>query len=230
MGLRRVDQLLSSLGYCSRKEAQVLCDEQRLTVAGDIVTKASAKVESTQLQVDGEHLEFPEGLFVLLHKPQGYVCSHDDRDGRSIYELLPERWLLRDPRVNSVGRLDKDTSGALLLTDDGGLLQRLTSPKHHVDKVYHVTLDQDVTDEMVTQFAAGMIVKDGDKDEECQPARLRSTGVREAEVILREGKYHQVKRMFAAVGLLVLSLHRTHFGTWSVADLPPGEWRALSFP
>ncbi len=228
MALRRVDQLLSSLGYCSRKEAQALCDEQRLTVNGDIVTKSSTKVESTQLQLDGELLDFPEGLFVLLHKPKGYVCSHDDRDGRSIYELLPEQWLLRDPKVNSVGRLDKDTSGALLLTDDGGLLQRLTSPKHHVDKVYSVTLDGDVTDAMVAQFAAGMTVKDGDKDEECQPARLRAVGSRQAEVILREGKYHQVKRMFAAVGLLVLSLHRTHFGQWNVVDLPPGEWRGLS--
>jgi 16S rRNA pseudouridine516 synthase len=230
MSPRRLDQLLSSLGYCSRKEAQALCDDERVVSAGDIVNKASLRVEADTVMVDGEPLEFPNGLFVLLHKPKGYVCSHDDRDGHIIYELFPERWTLRDPAVNTVGRLDKDTSGALLLTDSGALLQRLTSPKHHVDKVYQVGLDGDVSQAMVEQFAAGMTVKDGDADELCQPCTLRAVGACQAEVVLREGKYHQIKRMFAAVGLHVETLHRSRFGPYSVDDLAEGEWRALEFP
>lgn len=228
MAQRRLDQLLSSLGYCSRKEAQVLCDEGAVTVGGEVLDDASKRVDPAQVQVDGEPLEFPDGLFVIFHKPTGYVCSHDSRDGARIYDVLPERWIRRDPRVTSIGRLDKDTSGLLLLTDQGALVQRLTSPKHQIDKVYVAAIDRDVTAEDVAAFAQGIALEG--EDEPCRPADLRAAGPKRAEVTIHEGKYHQVRRMFAARGMHVSALHRARFGEWTLEGLAEGEWRALPLP
>jgi 16S rRNA pseudouridine516 synthase len=225
---RRVDQLLSSLGHCSRREARGLCAEGRVTVDGVPVRSASERVEPSRVLLDGKPLDFPDGLFVMMHKPVGLVCSHDSRDGARIYDVLPHSWLHRNPRVSSVGRLDKDTSGLLLLTDVGALVQRLTSPKHHVDKVYEATLDGTPGPEVIARFAAGVKL-DGDEDE-TMPAKLEVLGERRAQVTLREGKYHQVRRMFAACGLHVVALKRTRFGPWTLGDLPEGAWRALPLP
>src|SRR4051812_36944805 len=115
--MRRLDQLLSSLGYCSRKEAQVLCDEGRVKLAGELLDEASLRVDPAQVLLDDEPLEFPDGLLVMLNKPVGMVCSHDSSEGPRVYDLLPERWQQRDPKVTTVGRLDKETSGLLLITD-----------------------------------------------------------------------------------------------------------------
>lgn len=224
---RRVDQLLSSLGYCSRREAQACCDEGRVTgPGGEVISRASERYDSTQVCLDGEPLEFPEGLYVVLHKPVGFVCSHDPRDGRLVYELLPPRWRARDPVVTTAGRLDKDTSGALLVTDDGPLVHRLTSPKFGVEKVYLATLDGPVTPELSAAFAAGVVLADG----KTAPAQLRARGPHEAEVTVHEGRYHQVRRMFVACGREVLSLHRERFGPWTLDGLEPGTWRAVPAP
>ncbi len=223
--MRRVDQLLSALGYCSRKQAQELCDDERVTVDGAPLARASTKVEPRSVRVDGEPLEFPEGLVVMLHKPVGVVCSHDDRDGRLVYELLPERWRRRDPVVTTVGRLDKDTSGLLLLTDQGPLVHRLTSPKHHVPKVYRATLDGQVSPEVATRFSQGLLLE-GD-DEPTLPASVTMVEPKVAEVTVQEGRYHQVRRMFAACGLHVQALHRVRFGEFELGSLAPGEWRSL---
>lgn len=225
---RRLDQLLSSLGYASRKEAQALCDAGRVTLGGEPLDDAGQRVDPTQVAVDGEPLEFPLGLFVLLHKPVGLVCSHDDRDGPRVYDLFPRRWLLRDPKVVTIGRLDKDTSGAVLLTDQGPLVQRLTSPKHHVDKVYLATIDAAVGAEAIAAFAAGVQLEG--EPEACAPATLEPVDATHARVTLREGKYHQVRRMFAAVGRHVSALHRERFGEWTVDGLAEGAWRALPLP
>lgn len=229
--LRRVDQLLSSLGYCSRKEAQQLCEEERLVAKGQPITKASQKVEGADVLLDGEPLDFPNGLVVMLNKPVGFVCAHDERDGRIIYELLPERWRRRDPVVTTVGRLDKDTSGLLLLTDNGALVHRLTSPKHHVDKVYLATLDSPLTAACIEAFARGILLDS--EDSKTLPAKVVA---REAasdgrgavvEVTMHEGRYHQVRRMFAACGLHVIALHRETFGEFTLGDLPVGQWREV---
>ncbi len=225
---RRIDQLLSSLGYCTRKEAQLLCDAGRVRVAGEEADDASQRVDPAGVTLDGEPLDHPDGLFAMLHKPVGYVCSHDEREGALIYELLPERWRLRDPRVTSVGRLDKETSGLVLLTDQGTLVQRLTSPRHHVDKVYVATLDGDVTPAAVEAFAKGMTLED--EDEPTLPATLRALGPKQAEVTMREGRYHQVRRMFAACGLHVSALHRVRFGEWALGELPVGKLKDLALP
>ena len=226
--MRRLDQLLSSLGYCSRKEAQVWCDEGRVTLDdGTVLDDASRRVEGTRVRLDAEPLEFADGLLVMLNKPVGVVCSHDSAEGKRVYDLVPERWLRRDPKVTTVGRLDKDTSGLLLLTDDGQLVQRLTSPRHHVEKVYVASLDRDVTQEMIDAFAKGVGLIEGTEPVLTLPATLKAVGPRQAEVTLREGKYHQVRRMFAAVGAHVEALHRTRVGQWTLGELKSGQWLPL---
>lgn len=228
--MRRLDQLLGALGYCSRKEAAALCAAGRVTVAGRAVTDASARVDGTQVQLDGAPLEFPDGLLVVLHKPVGVVCSHDPREGRRVYDLLPARWLRREPKVTTVGRLDKDTSGVLLVTDQGALVQRLTSPRRHVDKEYVATLDGEVTEDLVRAFAAGLELREGGELLRCLPATVAAAGPGKARVTLQEGKYHQVRRMFAACGRQVLALERARFGEWTLDGLAPGEWRAVPRP
>ncbi len=226
--MRRVDHLLSALGYGSRKQAQAMCDEERVTASGVVVTRANTRVDPATVQLDGEPLDFPLGLLVMLHKPVGMVCSHDDREGRLVYELLPPRWRLREPKVTTIGRLDKDTSGLLLLTDQGPLVHRLTSPKHHVPKVYRATLDAEPGPDLEGRFAAGLLLE-GD-DAPTLPARLQRVAPKVVEVTVEEGRYHQVRRMFGACGLHVEALHRLRFGEWSLGELPLGGWRALELP
>lgn len=226
-GVHRLDQILSRYGFCSRSEARRLVKTGRVLVNGEFPKAHDVKVNISAVRVDGEPVEHPDGLLVLLHKPAGYVCSHETRDGKPIYELLPERWTQRNPPVTSIGRLDKDTTGVLLITDQGQLVQRWTSPKHKVEKVYEVTVDADLKSELVALFAAGTLQLD-DEEKPCLPASLEILAPRAARLTLIEGKYHQVKRMFASQGLTVLRLHRSRFGDFEVGDLEPGRWRALN--
>lgn len=224
--MRRLDQLLSSLGYCSRREARDWLDAGRVTVGGQPASDPGQKAAEALVRVDGEPLDHPDGLLLLLHKPVGLVCSHDGREGPSVYGLLPERWRRRHPAVTSVGRLDKDTSGVLLLTDQTPLVHRLTSPRHKVPKVYRATVDRDLPAGLAELFAAGTLVLRGETTP-CAPAALRVLGPREAEVTLTEGRYHQVRRMFASQGCEVLTLHRERFGDLGLDGLPAGKWREL---
>jgi 16S rRNA pseudouridine516 synthase len=220
----RVDRLLANLGYGSRTEVQALIRSGRVTRDGSVVRDPAASVLAAGVLIDGEPLDHPDGLLVLLHKPAGYVCSHNSSEGPTVFELLPRQWLLRNPRVEAVGRLDKDTTGLLVLTDDHDLLHRLTSPKHHVEKVYEVTVDADLRPSLVEVFASGSLMLRGE-DKPCLPAALKLTGSRTAAVTITEGRYHQVKRMFAAAGAgHVVALHRTKFGDWSLGELTEGEW------
>lgn len=230
MARQRLDQLLSSLGYCSRREVRDWLRADCILYEGEPVRDAGLKVEPSKVLIDGEPPDHPEGLLLLLNKPTGLVCSHDAREGPSIYDLFPARWRQRKPVLTSVGRLDKETSGLLLVTDQSELVHRLTSPKHKVPKLYQAKLDQDLDAarqaELVASFAAGGLLLEGEKAA-CAPAQLRFTGPREAELILIEGKYHQVRRMFAAFDLTVIALHRSSFGELTLDDLKPGEFREL---
>lgn len=229
--MRRLDQLISSLGYCSRKQVQPLCDAGRLRLtSGQLLGDASLKVNPTAVELDGESLEFPTGLLVMLHKPVGLVCSHDSSEGPRVYDLLPKRWLLREPKVTTVGRLDKNTSGLLLVTDQGPLVQRLTSPKHHVDKTYVASLDGEPSPQALDSFSRGVELQEQGQRIKTLPATIRVLGKAQVEVTLHEGKYHQVRRMFSALGLEVQTLHRIRFGDWTLGDLPLGQWRELAFP
>ena len=224
--MRRLDQLLANLGYCSRREARAWVADGRVTVQGAVADDFGAKADPADVRVDGEPLDHPGGLLLLLHKPVGLVCSHDGREGPDIYSLLPERWRRRNPPVTSIGRLDKDTSGLLLLTDLSPLVHRLISPKHKVPKVYRATLDRDPAPGLAELFASGTLRLD-QEDTPCAPATLKLLAPREAELTLTEGRYHQVRRMFAATGSTVLTLHRARFGDLELGDLPAGQWREL---
>lgn len=224
--MRRLDQLLANLGYCSRREARDWVATGAVTVNGTAADDFAAKVHPAEVRVDGEPLDHPDGLLLLLHKPLGLVCSHDEREGPNIYSLLPARWRRRNPGVTSIGRLDKETSGLLLLTDQSPLVHRLTSPKHKVPKLYRARLDREVPADAIARFASGTLRLDGE-DKPCAPAELRIVAPQEATVTLIEGKYHQVRRMFAAVGVTVLALHRESFGALTLGDLVPGTWREL---
>ena len=224
--VRRIDQILANLGYCSRREARGWVEKGHVTVRGALADDPGQKAHPSDGLVDGEPLDHPEGLLLLLHKPLGLVCSHDIREGPTVYDLLPVRWRQRNPVVTSIGRLDKETSGLLLLTDQTPLVHRLTSPKHKVPKIYVATVDRDLAPDLADVFAAGNLLLEGEK-EPCAPAELRLRGPRVAEVTLTEGRYHQVRRMFAATGSTVLTLHRERFGGLDLGGLNPGQWREL---
>jgi 16S rRNA pseudouridine516 synthase len=227
MSLRRLDQLLSSLGYCTRREVSILLRDERVLLDGKPIRDASLKVNAINITVDNEPLDFPDGLLVMLHKPVGVVCTHDSSEGKRIYDFLPPRWLIRNPPVTSIGRLDKETSGLILVTDNGKLVQQMTSPKKHVEKTYVATLDREISADDIEAFKKGILLS-GD-DGISAPAILKPKNSQMAEVTIHEGKYHQVRRMFAARGIHVHQLHRESFGPFSLGDLDVGEWKALPF-
>jgi 16S rRNA pseudouridine516 synthase len=226
MSPRRLDQLLSSLGYCSRREVRDFVAERRIRIGEVLATRADLRVDPAMVTVDNEALEAPEGLLAMLHKPLGYVCTRADGEGPTIYELLPTRWLNRNPSVTSVGRLDKDTSGLLLITDQGDLVHRYTSPKSDCEKVYEATVDHDLNPALIEVFARGQVMLRGE-EKPCLPAKLEIVTPRSARLTLTEGRYHQVRRMFASQGWHVEKLHRTHFGEYDLGDLEEGKFTPL---
>jgi 16S rRNA pseudouridine516 synthase len=229
MSPRRLDQILANYGYCSRSEAKVWIRQRRVTVKGVVATAAENKATPDCVQVDGQPIEFPEGILALLHKPAGYVCSHDAGEGPTVYDLLPPQWLRRNPPVTTIGRLDKDTTGVLLLTDQGELVHQWTSPRHKVVKVYEVMLSTDLSPSLVELFAAGTLQLEGE-ERPCLPAQLEILSARAARLALTEGRYHQVKRMFASQGGEVIQLHRSRFGEFELGDLQTGQWKSLPLP
>ena len=216
---------IANLGYGSRKQVQWLFREGRVTDADGEVLYADDAVPLEAVRIDGEPLDPPPGLLLMLHKPRGVTCSTKDA-GRLVYDLLPPRYRLRDPLLSTVGRLDRDTSGLLLLTDDGQLLHRIIAPKSRLPKVYLATLAQDLRGDETALFAAGTLMLDGEKTP-LLPAELDVLDARRARLTLHEGRYHQVRRMFAAVGNHVEALHRERVGGLTLGDLPDGQWRAL---
>ncbi|MBE7565775.1 MULTISPECIES: pseudouridine synthase [Acidithiobacillus] len=221
----RLDHLLSRLGYCSRSEARDLLREGRVSVDGMPLRKAATKVDPATVQIDEEPLDHPYPLYVLYHKPLGKVCAHDDP--RAIYQDFPPRWRYRRPSFSSVGRLDRETSGVLLLTDDGDWLHRWTSPRYEIPRQYRVTLQNPLQGHEVGILASGTLLLEGEHSS-CKAAEMIPLGTTELQLTLHEGRYHEVRRMFAALDNLVLSLHREAFGPFTLDDLAPGQWRELS--
>ena len=214
---------LANLGYGSRKEVQWLFREGRITNAAGEVLYADDPLDHDDVRVDGQPLDPAPGLLLMLHKPTGYTCSTKDA-GRLVYDLLPPRFRLRQPVLSTVGRLDRDTSGLLLFTDDGQLLHRIISPKAKLPKVYVATLAEDLRGGEAALFASGTLLLEGEKAP-LLPAELEVLGARSARLTLHEGRYHQVRRMFAAAGNRVVALHRERIGGLGLDGLPPGEWR-----
>ena len=216
---------LANLGYGSRKEVQRLFREGRITNAAGEVLYADDPLDHDDVRVDAQPLDPAPGLLLMLHKPVGYTCSTKDA-GRLVYDLLPPRFRLRQPVLSTVGRLDRDTSGLLLLTDDGQLLHRIISPKARLPKLYLATLAEDLRGDEAALFASGTLLLEGEKAP-LLPAELEVLGARSARLTLHEGRYHQVRRMFAAVGNHVAALHRERIGGLALDGLPGGEWRML---
>jgi 16S rRNA pseudouridine516 synthase len=230
----RLDRLLANLGYGSRKEVQGLVQAGLVRFDGAELKDADGRIVVTsdlpqRLTVRGAPLDPPPGMATLmLHKPLGVVCSHKEGAGALVYELLPERWRRRDPPISTVGRLDKETSGLLLMTDDGTLLHRIISPKSHVPKRYRVTLARRLEGDEAAIFASGHLMLEGE-DKPLKPAQLTALSGTEAVLTISEGRYHQVRRMFAAVGNHVTALHRDKVGGLELpADLEPGRYRLLT--
>ena len=216
---------IANLGYGSRRDVQWMFREGRITDTDGEVLYADDPLDHDNVRIDGEPLDPPPGLLLMLNKPVGYTCSMKD-PGRVVYDLLPPRFRERSPALSSVGRLDRATSGMLLFTDDGQLLHRIIAPKSRLPKVYLATLAQDLRGDEAALFAAGTLMLDGEKTA-LLPAELDVLDARRARLTLHEGRYHQVRRMFAAVGNHVDALHRERVGGLTLGDLPDGQWRAL---
>lgn len=219
-------KLIANLGYGSRKQVTHMFREGRITDANGEVLYADDRVEHDNIRVDGEPLDPPPGLTVMLHKPVGYTCSTKD-PGAIVYDLLPERFRHRLPTLATVGRLDRDTTGLLLMTDNGALLHRIVHPKSHLEKVYEATLARDLQGDEAKLFASGTLMLDSETTP-LKPAVLEVLDPRHARLTLTEGRYHQARRMFAAVGNHVQALHRSRVGGLSLNELPEGKWRVLS--
>jgi 16S rRNA pseudouridine516 synthase len=221
----RLVKLIANLGYGSRKQVATMFREGRITALDGEVLYADDKVAHGDILIDDEMLDPPAGLILMLNKPVGTTCSTKDQ-GRIVYDLLPLRYRSRSPSLSTVGRLDRDTSGLLLFTDDGALLHRIISPKAKVAKVYEATLAEDLRGDEGEIFASGTLMLESETTP-LLPARLQVLGPRLARLTVTEGRYHQVRRMFAAVGNHVNALERVFVGGLSLDGLESGKWRAL---
>jgi 16S rRNA pseudouridine516 synthase len=228
----RLDRLLANLGYGSRREVGQMVaaglirrDGERLRDPGERLPIGPDLPD--HLTVGDTPVDPPAPLTLILHKPLDVVCSHRE-PGRSVYELLPARWRRRDPVLSTIGRLDAETSGLLLITDDGALLHRVISPRAQVAKRYLATLDRPLTGAEGAVFAVGGLILEGET-EPLAPAVLEPLSPTTAWLTITEGRYHQVRRMFAAVGNHVVALHRDRIGALDLPDdLAPGDFRRLT--
>ncbi len=228
----RLDKLLSNMGYGTRKEIDALIKYKRILLGETSFKNGKEKVTPNislqkELTIDGKPLDPLPGFAVMLHKPAGVTCSRKD-SGTLISEMFPDRWNFREPLFSPIGRLDKDTSGLIILTDDGQLNHRVSSPKTQTPKRYHVTLDRDLNGDEGKIFVSGTMMLEGET-KPLLPAELDVLDEKQAILTIHEGRYHQVRRMFAAVGNHVTALHRTSIGGLELPkDLKEGQYRILS--
>lgn len=223
--MERLDKLLAGTGRWSRREVKELVRRGQVRVDGVIAAAAEQKIDpSAAVTVAGETVALGGCTYLLLHKPAGVLTATEDRRQPTVLELLPAEYRRRG--IAPVGRLDKDTTGLLLLTDDGELAHRLLSPKYHVDKRYLAQVDGALGQADVEAFAGGITLADGT---ECLPAGLELLSEHRCIVTLRQGKFHQVKRMLASRGAPVVTLHRLSMGALTLPEtLLPGQWRPLT--
>lgn len=232
----RLDRLLANMGYGSRKDIAALAKAGRIVLDGAAVKDADMHVSvspelAARMTISGAPLDPPPGFALMLHKPLGVTCSHKEA-GPLVYGLLPLRWRSRKPAISTIGRLDKETSGLLLATDDGTLLHRVISPKSNISKRYVVGLARPLRGDEAAVLASGTLMLESEEKPLLPVAMEHVEGAPAATPVVRvtltEGRYHQVRRMFAALGNHVTTLHRDRVGGLQLpADLAPGEWRVL---
>lgn len=223
MKTERIDKLFSRLGICHRKDIRSMLRDKRILYKGEQVNRNNQKVCAEDILFDGEEIQHLFRVAVVFNKPYGLICSRLGND--IIFDVLPSAWINRNPPVNSAGRLDKDTSGIIIITDDGELNHKLTSPKYGLTKTYQLEVAHPFQGNEPELFKNGIQLR-GEK-QECKPAELHITSEQAAILKIGEGKYHQVKRMMGAVGNRITSLHRTHIGELGLGNLQPGQWRDL---
>lgn len=221
----RLVKLIANLGYGSRKEIQTAIRHGWVTDRAGNRLKADSNVPHEDILFDDEPLDPAPGMVLVMNKPLGYTCSIKDQ-GRLVHDLLPDRFRMRKPALSTIGRLDKETSGLLLFTDDGTFLHKVISPKADVPKVYDVTLDRPMKGDEAALFASGDMMLESE-DKPLKPAELDVIDATHARLTLHEGRYHQVRRMFAATGNHVTDLSRSRIGGLSLDDLEEGKWRLL---
>ena len=226
MPLTRLDKLLADSGICSRSEAKALIRTGRVTVNGAVPKAAEEKyaLESAVICVDGEEISCSAKRYLMLYKPSGVLSATEDARQETVLDLLSPQ--LKRQGLFPVGRLDKDTTGLLLLTNDGDFAHRVISPKKHVSKIYRAAVDGILSEDDVAAFEKGVVLSDGTV---CLPAKLELLRPSVGRVTVYEGKYHQVKRMFAACGKHVTALHREQIGGLRLDErLKPGEYREIT--
>ena len=223
--MERIDKIIASQGQYSRSDVKKLISKKQVAVNGEVVKSANVKADplTDRITVKGVALDFKRNVYLMLNKPKGYVSATEDRDHQTVLELVPSEFAGRD--IFPAGRLDRDTTGLMIITDDGALAHNILAPKKHVQKIYHVELDIPVTEEMARGFAEGVELNDG----VCKEAGLEIVGEYAARVTLKEGRYHQIKRMFGCYGAKVVELHRLAMGNLHLPDdLAVGECRELT--
>ncbi len=227
----RLERLLSNLGYGGRKEMAMAIKNEWVTVDDETVKNPALQVDldwvaEGRIKLDGEVIDPVHPFTIMLHKPVGYTCSHKD-PADIIYDLLPERFADRKPALSMVGRLDKYSSGQLLLSDDGDLLHRITHPKSHAPKHYKVTLRDELKGTESDLFSADDFYLDDD-EKPLKPAQWTPNSARDGIMVLHEGRFHQIRRMFETLGNEVIDLERFQTGNLKLGDLPKGKWRVLN--
>lgn len=224
----RLERLLANLGYGSRKEVAAAIKSGAVQLNGSSFLDPSFQVDPEEFAAatfDDEPIDPISPLTILLYKPRGYTCSSDE-DGSLVYDLLPSRWKRRDPLLSTAGRLDKDSTGLVLMTDDGQLLHKIISPKTHTQKHYRVTLADPLKGNEAALFATGEFCLKND-NKPLKPAIWQPETDKSGIMILQEGRYHQIRRMFGALGNYVETLHRFRLGGLDLGSLPIGDFRKL---
>ena len=224
--MERLDKILSSFYSLSRADTKKIMKKQCVRVNGKVVKSLDERVDpdKDEITVDGKKIVFKKYIYIMVNKPEGVISASNDTKDRTVVDLVPDE-LYRDG-LFPAGRLDKDTTGFVLLTDDGDFAHRILSPKNHIEKTYHALLERPLTEKDIEHFLSGVELKDGTL---CLEAKVRMLEGNTAEVIIHEGKYHQVKRMFAALGNKVLALRRVKMGNLELdPSLGDGECRELT--
>ena len=223
--MERIDKIISKQTYYTRKEIKKLISQGMIFVNGEQVKKAESKYDETNIivKINGKEIEIKKHIYLLLNKPKGYISSTENTSEKTVLDLVPEKYKNRN--LFPAGRLDKDTTGLMLITDDGEFSHNILSPRKHVKKEYEVTLDIPVDENMVDGFKEGVKLNDG----ECKEADLEIIGEYTAKVTITEGRYHQIKRMFGCYGAKVIELNRICMGNlYLPKDLKLGQAREAS--
>jgi 16S rRNA pseudouridine516 synthase len=224
---QRVDKLVATLGYCSRAKVPGMISRGDISwadAARPESLRKDTKVRPEEILVHGLPVDPVAPIVVALHKPVGYVCSREEQGSQLIYELLPPRMYRRDPPLVPAGRLDKESEGLVILTDDGDLVHTITHPGQHLEKEYLATVADPWPAHAKEVFASGTMVLRNDP-EPLLPVTFELLEPCTARLILHEGRYHQIRRMAGVLGTRITRLQRVRIGTWTLGDLQPGEWR-----